>query len=239
MRSVTLPVEARLRRVAAPLREQVTDILRSDIVSGELSPGTRLVELSLCSRFGVSRPVVREALRQLAAEGLVESVPNQGTVVTELTYEDARDLYEVRVSLEGLAGELFAQRASYDDRAALRAAYREIAASFDGGGLVEQLAGKDAFYDALLRGAGNRVIRDTLLGIHARVQMLRGISMQSPGRLDVSLRELGDITEAAAAGDVEAAGTACRVHIEHAAEIALSALRARLEEDERAAQAEA
>jgi DNA-binding GntR family transcriptional regulator len=224
-----MAAQPELRRVTAPLREQVTDILRTDIVSGELAPGTRLVEMALCSRFGVSRPVVREALRQLSAEGLVEAFPNQGTLVTELTLEDAQDLYEVRALLEGMAGELFAKRASDQDRQDLRAAYDAMKESFAHEGLVEQLHGKDDFYEVLFRGAGNKVIRSTLLGIHARVQMLRGISMQSPGRLETSLAELGAITDAAVAGDAQAAALACRTHIEHAAEIALAALRARAE----------
>lgn len=224
----TTTLQPELRRVAAPLREQVTNILRTDIVSSVIEPGTRLVEMALCARFGVSRPVVREALRQLAAEGLVEAVPHQGTVVVQLTLEDAQDLYEVRVLLEGLAGELFAHRATAEDRADLRAAFDRIAKSFAMEGLDEQLQGKDEFYDVLLRGAGNAVIRSTLLGINARVQMLRGISMQSPGRLKSSLTELRAITDAAVEGDAEAAGEACRRHIQNAADIALADLRTRL-----------
>jgi DNA-binding GntR family transcriptional regulator len=216
-----------LRRVAAPLREQVTDFLRNEIVTGELQPGTRLVELGLCARFGVSRPVVREALRQLAAEGLVDSVPNQGTVVATLTLQSARDLYEVRALLEGHAGRLFAERATQAQRDDLARAFQRMKASLPDQPLVDQLRGKDEFYDVLLRGAGNDVIHTTLLGIHARVQMLRGISMQSPGRLENSLRELGQITDAAIAGDADAAEAACRRHIENAAEIALAALAAR------------
>jgi DNA-binding GntR family transcriptional regulator len=226
-----MAMQPELHRVAAPLRQQVTDILRADIVSARLEPGGRLVESSLCSRFGVSRPVVREALRQLAAEGLVESVPNQGAVVAQLSLEDAEDLYEVRALLEGHAGELFARRASEEDRAELRQVFERLAKSFPHEGLVEQLQGKDEFYEVLLRGAGNKVIRSTLLGIHARVQMLRGISMQSPGRFQRSLAELREITDAAVSGEAEAAGAACRRHIENAAGIALAALRARLPED--------
>jgi DNA-binding GntR family transcriptional regulator len=225
-----MTAQPELRRVAAPLREQVTDILRADIVAGKLEPGDRLVEMTLCARFAVSRPVVREGLRHLAAEGLVESIPNHGTVVTQLTLEDARDLYEVRASLEGLAGELFAKRATDAERAALKTAFDKIERSYSTGVLAEQLHGKDEFYDVLLNGAGNNVIHSTLVGIHARVQMLRGVSMQVPGRLRTSLSELREITEAAVAGDSAAAGDACRRHIEHAADIALDALRERLSE---------
>jgi DNA-binding GntR family transcriptional regulator len=225
-----MTLQPELRRVAAPLREQVVEILRSDIVAGDLEPGTRLVEAALCTRFSVSRPVVREALRQLVAEGLLESVPNQGTVVARLGVDSARDLYEVRALLEGYAGRLFAERASDQDRADLRVAFEFVEKSFAQQSLVEQLEGKDEFYDVLLRGAGNDEIRQILLGIHARVQMLRGISMQSPGRLRTSLEELRRITDAAIAGDPAATETACRTHIEHAAVIALAALAERLAE---------
>lgn len=222
-----MAAQPELRRVAAPLREQVTDFLRNDIVTGELEPGTHLVENRLCARFGVSRPVVREALRQLAAEGLVDTIPNQGTVVATLTLENARDLYEVRVLLEAHAGRLFAERATQAQRDDLERAFQRVKALLPEQPLVDQLQVKDEFYNVLLRGAGNDVIHTTLLGIHARVQMLRGISMQSPGRLDKSLSELGQITEAAVAGDGDAAEAACRTHIENAAEIALAALAAR------------
>lgn len=219
-----MTVEPALRRVAAPLREQVVAILREDIVSMKLEPGARLVEGALCERFGVSRPVIREALRQLDAESLVETVPNQGTVVTTLTPKDAQDLYELRASLEGLAGKLFAARAEDSQRQRLRAAFDDIEASFDSGELVEQLAGKDVFYGVLLEGAANSMIRVTLLGIHARVQMLRGISMTAPGRLQQSLEELRTITDAAVRGDEEATRLACETHIVNAASVALAAL---------------
>jgi DNA-binding GntR family transcriptional regulator len=184
--------------------------------------------MTLCARFAVSRPVVREALRQLSAEGLVESVPNQGTVVATLTYEDARDLYEIRALLEARAGELFATRASAQERADLSRVYENLRQVLSGHGLAQQLQAKNEFYEVLLRGAGNKVIRTTLLGIHARVQILRSISMQAPGRLESSTAELCEITRAAVAGDADAAGSACRRHVEHAGEIALAALRERM-----------
>lgn len=214
-----------LRRVVAPLREQVTELLRSEVLSGELAPGTRLVETALCSRFSVSRPLVREALRNLAAEGLVESLPKQGTVVTTLTLDDARDLYEMRAVLEGFAGELFAERATEEDRADLEAALTRVEQVFSSGALSEQLLAAEQFYDVLLRGAGNAAIRATLVTARARVQRLRAISMQESGRPLESLAELRAITAAALGRDRAATGAACKAHVENAAAIALAALR--------------
>ena len=227
-----MTVEPQLQRVAAPLRKQVTDILRSDIVSSALPPGSRLVESALCARFGVSRPVIREALRQLDAEGLVETLPNQGAVVAELTLQDAQDLYELRAALESLAAELFAERASAKDREDLGKAYAALAKAVAKKGLVDELKRKDHFYEVLFRGAGNGAIRATLLGAHARVQMLRSLSMQSPGRGEASLAELRDLTDAAVAGDAGTAGAASKRHVQNAAAIALAELRARIAADQ-------
>jgi DNA-binding GntR family transcriptional regulator len=225
-------VEPELQRVAAPLRKQVTDILRTDIVSSALPPGSRLVESALCARFGVSRPVIREALRQLDAEGLVETLPNQGAVVAELTLQDAQDLYELRAALESLAAELFAERASARDREDLGKAYAALAKAVAKKGLADELKRKDQFYEVLFRGAGNGAIRSSLLGAHARVQMLRSLSMQRPGRGEASLAELRDLTEAAVAGDAGAAGAASKRHVQNAGAIALAELRARIAPDQ-------
>jgi len=96
-------------RAAAPLRRQVVDELRHSIISGRLRPGARLVERELIAMMGVSRTVIREALRQLESEGLVAMIPNKGPVVRELTLVEAKDLYSIRAVLEGLAARLFVE----------------------------------------------------------------------------------------------------------------------------------
>ena len=92
-------------------RQQVLDGLRREIVSGRLAAGERITERSLIERFGVSRTVVREALRQIEAEGLVEIIPHRGPVVRKLKPSEAEDLYRIRGVLEGLAARLFAEQA--------------------------------------------------------------------------------------------------------------------------------
>jgi DNA-binding GntR family transcriptional regulator len=217
-----------VQRVAAPLRSQVLELLRQDILASEFEPGERLVEARLCARYDVSRTVIREVLRQLESEGLVTIVPNRGPVVTELTPFDAKALFEVRTALEGLAGALFAERATADQRDRLSQALRRITRSYRKAGLTERLAMKDEFYDVLIEGAVNPVIETTLRGIHARVQMLRGLSMQAEGRASQTLKELTAIVEAAAIrGDADAARQACEEHVRNAAATALRELAAR------------
>ncbi|AEA28548.1 transcriptional regulator, GntR family [Pseudonocardia dioxanivorans CB1190] len=212
-------------RVAAPLRMQVVEQLREMIVSGDYGPGDRLVEAPLCEHFGVSRTVVREAIRQLESEGLVTIIANRGPVVAELTVTDAQALYEVRASLEGLAGRLFAERAGPEQRAELRSAVEGVAAAFEQTNLRVRLAAKDRFYEALIDGAGNEIVRQTLRGIHARVQLLRGLSLQAPGRAQDSLEELRRIVEAATSGDGEAARLACEDHVRQAGRFAVAMVR--------------
>lgn len=214
-----------VRREAAPLRTQVVGLLRDAIVGAEYAPGERLTERVLCERFEVSRTVVREALRQLESEGLVEMVPNRGPVVATLTAADAASLYEVREVLEALAGRAFAERATAAQRATLERRLKAVEAALDRSDLRTILAAKDAFYDALLDGAGNAVARATLRGIHARTSMLRGMTLQAPGRGDHTRRELRAITDAATSGDPVAAWVACEEHVRSAAAVAMRQLR--------------
>ena len=101
-----------VQRVAAPLREQVLDLLRQAIVEHRLKPGQRLIERELVEQIGVSRTTIREVLRQLAAEGLVATIPQRGAVVAIPTAEEAAELYEVRAALESLAARRFVEHAS-------------------------------------------------------------------------------------------------------------------------------
>ena len=214
-----------VHREAAPLRTQVVGLLRDAIVSAEFAPGERLIERTLCDRFEVSRTVVREALRQLESEGLVEMVPNRGPVVATVTAADAKALYEVREVLEALAGRAFAERATATQRATLKRRLKACETTLDQGDLARILAAKDAFYEALLDGAGNPVARATLLGIHDRTSLLRGMTLQAPGRSVHTLRELRAITAAAVSGDPAAAWSACENHVRSAAAVAMEQLR--------------
>jgi DNA-binding GntR family transcriptional regulator len=217
---------AEVIRAAAPLRAQVVDLLRRAIVTAEFSQGERLLERVLCERFAVSRTVVREALRQLESEGLVTIVPQRGPVVTALTMADAVALYEVRAVVEALAGRLFAERATVAERSLLRRRLDELDAALDNPAapLADPLAAKDAYYTALLDGAHNEVLRATLHGVQARTSLLRGLTLQAPGRAPETRRELHAITDAATDGDADAAWRACEEHVRSAMAVALNQL---------------
>lgn len=212
----------RVERTPALIRSQVLDNLRQAIIERRLAPGQRLIERELVELTGVSRTSVREALRELAAEGLVTAIPNRGTIVTSVSAEEARQLYQVRSALEALAGRLFVEHASAAQRKALARALERVERQFAKGTPI--LAAKDAFYDVLFEGGGNEALRSVAVGLHARVSVLRSLSMSVPGRLEHSVAELRAIVDAVRAGDADAAAAACARHVEEAGRAGLRAL---------------
>lgn len=212
----------RVERNPAPVRTQVLDNLRQAIVERQLVPGQRLIERELVELTGVSRTSIREALRELAAEGLVTAIPNKGTVVARVSAEEARQLYEVRSALEGLAGRLFVQNATQAQRNALVRALQRIERQVAKGSFM--INAKDSFYEILFEGGGNEALRSVTAGLHARVSVLRALSLSVPGRPAQSLQEMRDIVDAVLAGDADAAACACSRHVEEAGRVGLHAL---------------
>lgn len=220
-----LDQQLRVERKAPPVRTQVVENLRAAILEMRLQPGQRLIERELVDATGVSRTSIREALRELAAEGLVRTIPNHGTVVAAVTREEAEQIYELRSSLEALAGKLFVERASDKQFDALQSAFVAIEKAYERRASVPVIVGrKDAFYDALFAGAGNEVLRQVVAGLHARVTVLRTLSLSQSGRGTESLEELRAIVTAALGRDDEATAEACRRHVEAAGRTCISAL---------------
>lgn len=216
-------MNAIIQHLAAPLRQQVVQQLRQDILDGTLVPGQRLREMLLCERYGVSRTVVREALRQLESESLITMLPNKGPIVTVLTERDIRALYEFRTSLEGLAGELFARNASEGEAQELISLIEEMEASYVHGDVASRGAAKDQFYALLLRGADNPVLEAALRGVHSRIGIFRHYAFVDEQRVAVSMAELRRIVDAAARRrDPALAREYCEDHIRLAGQLAIS-----------------
>lgn len=217
-----MPDRPLIERTAAPLRQQVVKLIREDILSDRLKPGQRLVENVLCEQLNVSRTVVREALRQLESEHLIDVVPNLGPIVTVLTEDDVRSIYVVRANLEGLAGRLFAQNASKRQCADLLALRARLDRDYRNGDIETREEYKAEFYRQLLAGANNQVLTEMLASIHARIAIFRRIAFVDPARIEPSIRELENIIDAAARDrDPDAASIACEHHITGAGELAL------------------
>mgnify|MGYP006272314499 CR=1 FL=1 len=217
-----------LKVVVGPtLREQVAEKLRNAIASGQFAPGERLVERRLCELTGVSRPSVREALRELEGDGLITSVPNRGLIVAIVTEAQASSIYEVRAVLEGLIVKLFTERANAEQMKALAEAAKTLQAAYAKGKLATLFSAKNAFYDVLLEGSGNDTAKQMLRSIHTRVSQLRMTSLADPSRSKESAKEIREIFTAIQAGKAEEAAKLSTAHVEKAAVTALTMLRRR------------
>jgi DNA-binding GntR family transcriptional regulator len=214
-----------ITRSSAPVREQVVRILQEAIADGYFSPGQRLVERELCELLGASRTTVREALRQLEAEGLVKVVPGKGVVAAAISPAEAVALYRVREVLEGLAGRLFAESASEEAIAKLDSTMDQLLATVDETppDVKRVLAIKNQLYDVLFEGCGNPVLRSLTESIHARVTLLRSASLSYSysERLPQMLAEMRAIIESIRRRDSAAAEQACAAHVRSAARAAL------------------
>lgn len=176
----------------------------------------------LCERYGVSRTVVREALRQLESERLVTMLPNRGPIVTVLDEPEIVALYEVRAELEGMVGEYFARRAPGEICDELVAHAASMGDTYVRGSVSSREAAKQRFYAVLLRGVDNPVLAETVHGIHRRVAVFRHVAFTDDERVAASMVELDRIVDAAATRrDPGAARIACVEHITRAGQLAV------------------
>lgn len=191
---MTLPAAPRLEiaKHAAPLRQQVEHAIREAIINGQFCPGQRLTERELTLSLGVSRTLVREALRQLESEGLITVIPNRGPIVRELSTEEIEDLYAIRAVLEGLAARSFAEKADDDNLRLLDQAATDAIQAYEAGDAVQALEGKNRFYDILVRGSRSPAMPAILATLQSRIRQWRAIGMTHPQRSSTRPQEAID-----------------------------------------------
>lgn len=160
---------------AAPqlLAASSADLLRDLIVQGELAPGSRLNERLLCERLGISRTPLREALKSLAGEGLVDLHPNRGACVTPLTVDKVRETFAVLGVLEALAGELACRNATEADIAEIRSLHFQMLAHYKRGELREYFRFNQAIHIRLVEAGGNATLAQTYRQLNAQVRRAR------------------------------------------------------------------
>lgn len=190
------------------VRDKVVDALREAILDGALQPGRRLTERELTELTGVSRTSVREALRRLQAEGLVEESPSRGLRVSIPTEDEVDQIYEIRAELEPLAVRLFVERASQEEVGALATVAQQVTPGGDDNKDV-----LDRFDKVLLDGCRNPMLAELLGGLYSRIHALRRISAATPGRMAVTKQEYADLVEAIRNGSAADAGEVARRHV--------------------------
>ncbi|WP_162409124.1 GntR family transcriptional regulator [Acuticoccus sediminis] len=209
-----------LRIAPRLLVDEVVNRIRDLIATGALRPGDRIVETDLSARFGVSRPLLREAIRTLQAQRLCVITPHRGAHIPVLGWDDAREIYHVRELLEGEACALCAAAVTDNDVAELEGALARFGAAVEADAPSGRIEATEEFYEIIVRTAGNSVLEELLQGLIARVSMLRARSMERPGRARHSYVEMKAICEAIARRDGAAAREAAIDHVRHAREAA-------------------
>ena len=208
-----MPPDLNLRVLPRTVQQETVDKLRLAIFSGVFEPGSRLIESQLCVQLGISRPSLREALRSLAAERLIEIIPNRGPSVTQLTWDEVNSIYEARELLEVEAVGRCSQRITPAELKKLKlalAAFEKAAASNDG---LARITTAAEFYAIILANCGNPILEEIHRGLVARISLFRSRSMSQEGRAKSSLAEMKDIYDAIAAGDEKAARKASKTHV--------------------------
>lgn len=195
---------------------QAVSKLRNAILSGVFSPGERLLEQSLCEWIGVSRTSIREALRRLEAERLITITPNRGPSVTEIDWEEANSIYDVRALLEGEATALFAASSSRAQLEEMKLALADFERAVAINNPIERLDSTERFYGVILAGCGNPIIKEIIQGLVARINFLRARSMSQEGRSRQSAVEMWHIYDAIEKRRPEQARKAAINHIEAA-----------------------
>ncbi|MCC5884453.1 MAG: GntR family transcriptional regulator [Halomonas sp.] len=155
------------------LYQEVADRIRDLIEQGELAPGERISEKQLCENFGVSRTPLREALKVLASEGLVELLPNRGARVKQLTYKMVKDTYDLMGALEGLSGELACQHISDEAIKAICQLHERMLKHYRNRELAEYFQVNQRIHEHILQASNNEVLLEMYNNLSQRVKRVR------------------------------------------------------------------
>ena len=206
------------------LRTHVENVVRNAIFDGLYPTGHKLVERELCELTGASRSILREALASLEAKGLIQRESYRGYSVSELNVRQIYEIFELRATLETLAAELFAERASEAEMGELARLLEDLETCVSSGDQPQMRLVKERYYELLFSGCRNREIRRALENIIDRVHYLRGRLMSDPARRRKSLEEMRRLTAALLARDRIEARAASIEHLTAARDTLLESM---------------
>lgn len=196
-----------------PLRDVIFESLRKAIVSGDIKPGERLMEVSLADQMGVSRTPVREAIRRLEAEGLVTMIPRKGTHVSELSVKDIMDVLEVRAVLDKLATDLASKRIQSAQLKALESVHKQYIASVEKDN-VEGAIKKDVeFHDIIYAASGNPRLVTVAASLREHIYRFRVMYMSGNLIAENVLNEHNEILQALREAQNNVASNLAEKHI--------------------------
>jgi len=216
---------AEILSMPTALHGQVTQRLRQLLVEGQIAPGAKLNERELCEQMKVSRTPLREAIKTLAAEGLVELLPNRGAIAVELGEADILNTFEVMAGLEGLSGELAAQRITPEELAEIEAMHYEMKAAYTRRDLSAYYRLNAAIHRAFNAAARNPVLTATYQQVNARLQALRFRSNQDGEKWARAMQEHDRMIDALQKRDGAALRTELVAHLGHKRDVVVEQMR--------------
>ncbi len=210
IRKHTLEGDAPIRLTRA---DELRQILADEIVRGKISPGDTLDEIAIARRFNVSRTPVREAIRQLAASGLVDARPHRAAIVARPSHDDLIGMFEVMAELEGLCAYYAAERMTSAERAGLQQVHDDLRVLMQDGDPQNYHETNQLFHGAVYAGAHNSYLTELTAATRTRVQPFRRAQFRNLGRLAKSHTEHDRVVTAIHRADSAAAQKAMRDHI--------------------------
>lgn len=202
-----------MRLVHNSLHDEVAVLLRDQIFDGSLAPGSFIDEVALCVSLKISRTPLREALKVLAAEGLVRHEPRRGSFVNEVTEHDLDEIFPVMALLEGRCAFEAASQATDADLAALDVLHERLKAHAAAGRINDYYATNFSIHEAIITLANNRWLALVIADLRKILKLARLQQLRAPGRLAQSLNEHLAIYAALRARDCEGADAAMRTHL--------------------------
>ena len=198
-----------------PLRDVVFNTLRQAILTGELKPGERLMEIHLANKLGVSRTPIREAIRKLELEGLVTMIPRRGAEVAQITEKSMSDVLEVRRAVDALCVELACERITDRELEALKEACKGFEEAVNSGD-VKKIAQADvAFHDIIVRATGNQRLVQLVNTLSEQMYRYRFEYIKDVSQHQSLVEEHSVIYESLLKKDKQTASEAAKLHIDN------------------------
>lgn len=212
-------VLAKIEQAPQTLRDIVQDRMRTAIIEGHFAPGERLVERPLCDQLGVSRTVIRETIRYLEAEGLVDIIPNKGPIVALLNWDQARQIYDIRRQLEGSAVTVCALNHNAAFPKQIKQALHAIDASMSSSEWIDVMKATTQFYEIIFEQAGHGVAWEVVQRLNGRISRLRVLTLSAKDRPRPGISHMKAISDAILSRDADSANKAVQAHIADASAI--------------------
>ena len=216
-----------LSRIDRPsLHDAIVARLRGMVYDGDLKPGDKVAEKALCETMGVSRTPLREALKVLASEGLLELLPNRGARVAKLTAADVDEMFPVMGALEALAGELACARMTEAQLAEIKALHYQMALHHTRGERADYFRLNQKIHERIMAAAGNGLLVGMYEGLAGRIRRARYLSSITSGRWDQAMAEHEEILAALETRDGRRLAKVLKDHLHNKCEAVKEILKA-------------